>query len=56
MMIDLIIDRATVLTVEDSVGYYNDASIGLNDGKITFTAEQSESILNKFKFQEKRYL
>lgn len=56
MMIGLIIDRATVLTMEDSVGYYNDASIGINDGKIVFIAEHGESILNKFKFQEKRYL
>jgi len=51
-MIDLIIDRATVLTMECSVGYYNDAFIGIYDGKITFIAEQDESISNKIKFQE----
>lgn len=49
-MINLIIEIASVLTVEASVGYYNDASIGINDGKIIFTAEQIDSILNKFEF------
>ncbi len=51
-MIDLIIDRATVLTMEDCVGYLNDASIGINDGKIIFIAEQNEDISNKYKAKE----
>jgi len=54
MMIDLIIDRATVLTMEEGVGYRNDASIGINDGKIVFIAEQNEDILNKYK--AKKYI
>ncbi len=51
-MIDLIIDGATVLTMENGVGYYNDASIGINNGKITFIAEQNDSITDKYKAKE----
>lgn len=47
-MIDLIINGATVLTMADGVGYLNDASIGINDGKIVFIAEQGDETLNKY--------